>query len=547
MATATVDWHEIATALQSPRLRENERGKLLKLVLSDKNNIQSLIEMVGGPDVLRDAYFADWHHKPHPGPQTELMFTAADEVFYGGARGGGKSMGCLLHFLDHSLTWGRLARGVIFRRRFVDLEDLIRDSWEVYGPLGGRFFAGGGRPSWRLPGGGELRFRYLLRERDAVNYQGQAFTRIYIEEAGTYPTPVALDLLRGCLRSAHGVPCQIVLNANPGGPGHNWLKSRYIDPAPFNTLITEEIEIRPGEKVRWSRVYIPARLSDNPPLDTPQYRASLKLIGPEYLVRAWLDGDWNIVAGGMFDDILSPMRRERIVIEPFPVPENWPVYRALDWGSAKPFSVGWWAVSDGSAVYDGDRLVGKWPAMSLFRVAEWYGTSGNPDNPNEGPRMLAAEVAQGIRKREARMFPGRTVQPGPADSAIFVADGVARSIADELRDPLGDGTNKGVRFIESDKGPGSRKAGWEALRRVLKNSAPEDRNGRPIPAESPGMWIFDTCRHWVRTMTVLPRNTPESGRDTEDVDTDSEDHIADETRYMLTTKRGTVSSEEWRV
>lgn len=545
-ATPTIDWAEIAVALQSPKLSDEDRQQLLKLSFADKKAVQPLIEDLGGADALRESYFSTWHQVPHAGPQTALMFSGADEIFFGGARGGGKSFGFMLHFLDHALTWGRLARGVIFRRQFVDLEDLIRDSWEVFAPLGGKFFAGGGRPSWELPNGAVLRFRYLKRERDAVNYQGQAFTRIYIEEAGTYGTPKALDLLRGCLRSAHGVPCQILLNANPGGAGHNWLKSRYIDPAPPNTMITEEIEIRQGEFVPWSRIFIPAKLADNPPLNTPQYIASLKLAGPKYLVDAWLDGNWDIVAGGMLDDILSPTNRERIIIEPFEIPDQWPIYRALDWGSAKPFSVGWWAISNGAAVYDGDKLVGKWPAKSLFRVAEWYGSSRDPDNPNEGVRLLAADVAKGIKIREKRMFPDRKVLPGPADSAIYVSDGVARSIADEMRDPDGDATNTGVTFVPSDKGAGSRKSGWEALRRVLSNSAPTDDNGKPVLPEKPGMWIFNTCRDWVRTMTVLPRNTPESGLDVEDVDTDSEDHIADETRYMLTTKRPTVSSEEWR-
>jgi hypothetical protein len=538
MATTapSVDWQAIGAALLSPRLTDEERHQLVRLAFADKGDIQPLIEMLGGPDVLRDAYFSDWHFTPHPGPQTALLFTDVDEVLYGGARGGGKSFGFMLHFLDHALTWGRLARGVIFRRQFVDLEDLIRDSWEVFGPLGGKFFAGGGRPSWRLPNGADLRFRYLKRDIDAINYQGQAFTRIYVEEAGTYATPRAIDLLRGCLRSAHGVPCQLLLNANPGGRGHNWLKSRYIDPSPPNTIMEEEIHIRPGETLPWRRIFIPAKLKDNPPLDNAQYIASLKLSGPKWLVDAWLSGSWDIVAGGMFDDILGPEGKERIVILPFDIPEHWPIYRAFDWGSAKPFSVGWWAVSDGTAVYDGDTLVGKWPAKSLFRVAEWYGTSGDPDNPNEGVRMLASNVARGIKIREKQMFPDRPIFPGPADSSIYVSDGVSRSIADEMRDPNGDGSNVGVTFVPSDKGAGSRVSGWEALRRVLTNSL-------DVPPEKPGMWVFNTCRDWVRTMTTLPRDDVNP----EDADSDSEDHIADETRYMHTTKRGTVSSEEWRV
>jgi hypothetical protein len=528
----TIDWESVSQALHSPRLTEREKQEVLQLAFSDKAGVQPLIEALGGPDAIAPVYFSDWIFKPNPGPQTALMFTAADEVFYGGARGGGKSFGFMLHFLDHALAWGRLARGIIFRRRFVDLEDLIRDSWEIFDPLGWKFFAGGGRPSWRSRHGSELRFRYLQKESDAVGYQGQAFTRIYMEEAGTYPSPRAIDLMRGCLRSAYGVPCQLLLNANPGGRGHNWLKTRFVDPAPPNTVIEELLSPPVGEAMRWRRIFIPAKLSDNPPLiqNDPQYVARLMQVGADWLVQAWLEGNWDIIAGGMFDDVLDAEGKRRIVVEPFDIPEDWPIYRALDWGSAKPFSVGWWAVSDGSAAYSKQgSLIGKWPGKTLFRVGEWYGSTRDPDDPNVGLRMLASEVARGIKAREASLFPGRKVRPGPADSSIYVSDGVARSIADELKDPNGDGSNQGVTFVPSDKGSGSRVSGWEAMRRVLKNSL-------EFPPENPGMYVFETCRDWIRTIPTLPRDEVNP----EDVDTDSEDHIADETRYMLTTKRPSI-------
>jgi hypothetical protein len=529
----TTDWRLVATALQSPRLREDEKREVLRLAFSDKRAMQPLVKALG-VDALGSALFSDWHYPPNPGPQTALLLSDADEVFYGGARGGGKSFGFLLDFRHHAEIWGRLARGVIFRRRFVDLEDLIRDSWEIFEPLGWKFFAGGGRPSWRSPDGAELRFRYLQKESDAVGYQGQAFTKIYVEEAGTYGSPRAIDLLRGCLRSAYGVPCQLMINANPGGRGHNWLKTRYIDPAKPNTVIEEMFQPPVGPAMPWRRIFIPAKLSDNPPLrdNDPNYVVRLLQVGAEWLVQAWLDGNWDIVAGGMLDDILDGPGKERVVIPEFEIPEEWRIYRALDWGSAKPFSVGWWALSDGSAVYDGDELIGKWPGKTLFRAAEWYGSKHDPDDPNVGLRMLASEVAEGIKIRERALFPGRQVLPGPADSAIYVSDGVSRSIADELRDPKGDGSNSGVTFVPSDKGAGSRVSGWEALRRVLKNSL-------EFPPEKPGLYVFDRCRDWIRTMPTLPRDEINP----EDVDTESEDHIADETRYMLTTKRPEVSVE----
>lgn len=531
--TPTHEWtlDDLTRAIQSPHLEPEQREELLKLAFATPETGRMLAEVIGY-DEFADVYFSDRVSRPHPGPQTRLMFEDADEILYGGARGGGKSYGFLLHFLEHALTWGHMARGIIFRRRFVDLESLIEDSFRVFGPIGGRFFVGGGRPHWYIPGGGILRFRYLEKEKHAALYQGHAYTWIGIEEAGTYSSYNPIQMLRGCLRSAFGVPVRLLLNANPGGIGHSWLKQRYVDPAPPGQHMIERMEDLAGEVREWRRVFIPAKVTDNPSLmlNDPQYVARLQMIRPEWLRRAWLSGDWNIVpAGGMFDDILSEEGLAKVALAPFDIPAGWRVYRALDWGSAKPFSVGWWAVTDGNDVTTRDGRTLTFPKKTLIRVAEWYGTAGDADNPNKGCGLLAAKVAREIQKRERRMFPDRQVHPGPADTQIYAEEGHERSIADEMRDPDATGKNDGVRWIKANKGPGSRVNGWEALRRVLTNAIEH-------PHEKPGMFVFDTCRHWLRSVPVLPRDS----LDPEDVDSDAEDHIADETRYMLTTTRPTI-------
>jgi hypothetical protein len=520
----------------SPALDVDERSELIKLATSIPSRRRLMAEVLGF-DELADVYFADRPHRPNPGPQTRLMFEDADEIGYGGARGGGKSYGFLMHFAEQALTWGYFARGILFRRRFVDLEDLIEDSHRVYAPLGGVFYAGGGRPYWRLPGGGILRLRYLEKEQHAALYQGHAYTWIGVEEAGTYSSFRPIELLRGCLRSVFGVPCQMLLNFNPGGVGHGWLKSRYIDPAPPGEQIVEHMKVG-GEMREWRRVFIPARLEDNPALEEadPEYRTRLEMVRPEWLRKAWLNGDFNIVpSGGMFDDVLNDAGLLKVVIDPFPIPDNWPVYRALDWGSAKPFSVGWWTVANGEDVELGDGRTLSFARNSLIRIAEWYGTGGDTDSPNEGCRMTAANVAKGILEREKRLKVKAKIKPGPADTQIYAQEGHERTLADEMKDPDGTGANKGVRWKKANKGPGSRVNGWDAMRRVFE-AAIEGR-------EKPGMFIFNTCRDWIRTVPMLPRDTI----DPEDVDTNSEDHIADETRYMLTTKRGKVSEEPWEV
>ena len=152
-------------------------------------------------------------------------------------------------------------------------------------------------------------------------------------------------------------------------------------------------------------------------------------------------------------------------------------------------------------------------------MAEWYGCTGKP---NEGLRMTAAAVAEGILSRE------RTMQikalPGPADSAIY-------AVTDDVS--IGQNMEKaGVKWTPADKRAGSRKNGWELIRGRLEAAA--ENNGKP------GMYVMENCRDFIRTVPPSPRDT----RDPDDIDSEAEDHIADEVRYRcLATKRTATVSE----
>src|SRR5262245_36603866 len=91
--------------------------------------------------------------------------------------------------------------------------------------------------------------------------------------------------------------------------------------------------------VEQDRVFIPSKLRDNKFLG-PEYVANLQMVGNDSLVRAWLEGDWTVIEGAYFEC----WRYEQHVVEPFEVPAHWARFRSMDWGSAKPFSVGWWAI-----------------------------------------------------------------------------------------------------------------------------------------------------------------------------------------------------------
>lgn len=424
---------------------------------------------------------------PQLGPQTWLLSCPVFEAFYGGARGGGKTDGVLGEWVAHAQKHGELAAGLMVRRKRTELVDTIERSKQLYRPLGAVFHETD--KLWRFPNGARLRFAYLENDSDAEAYQGHNYTRVYVEEIGNFPNPAPVMKLMATLRSGAGVPCRFRATGNPGGPGHHWVKARYIDPAPLGMQVIAETFRNPwtGEDVERQRVFIPAKVSDNHYLGG-EYVANLQMQGSPELVRAWLEGDWTVIAGAFFPEFTM----QRHVIEPFTIPDHWMKYRAMDWGSAKPFSVGWYAVSDGEIL----------PRGALVKYREWYGASA----PNVGLKMTAEEVAEGIRAREREeLNAGLCV----LDPAAFAVDG-GPSIAERM-------FARGVMFRRADNKRVAKlgaMGGWDQLRSRLKG-------------EKPGIYFFSTCMDTIRTLPMLQHDESNP----EDVDTEGEDHAADETRY----------------
>jgi len=443
---------------------------------------------------------------PQPGPQAALIKAGTDcfidEVFYGGARGGGKTDGMLGDFGVHEQRHGRLARGIFFRRELKQLDDVIERAKELYAGIADYNEQ---KKTFKFRSGALLRFRQLDRDRDAVKYQGQAFTRVYFEELTNFPTDKPYRKLMACLRSAHGVPCGMRSTGNPGGVGHNWVKRRFITSSPPMQPIVENIAGK-----RWVRVFIPARLEDNPKLYTndPMYEARLHLVGDAQLVKAWLTGNWDITSGGMFDDLWD---YDTHVVRPFDIPSSWLIFRAYDWGDAKPFSVGWWARSDGTG---DDEVVPIVPRNSMFRIAEWYGWNGQP---NEGLGMTASDIARGIVERERVMGIHSRVMAGPGDMPK------SQPGEEPMRSRF---AREGASFTDANKlkAPGSRANGWQKMREMMKAATKQH-------LEDPAIFVFENCTDgFIRTIPTLPRD--DKKRD--DIDTEAEDHCADESRYALT-------------
>jgi len=443
--------------------------------------------------------------KPQEGPQTALLQCPIFEVFYGGARGGGKTESSIGDWLQHANLYGENAIGIFVRRKFKQLAEVIARTKQLFPKLGAKYNEQ--KAEWLMPGGARLKFVYLERDSDAEEYQGHNYTRVYVEEVTNFPSPGPIDKLRATLRSGAGVPVGMRLTGNPGGPGHNWVKKRYIDPDPRGFKIIEEtcdVEIADEiQTVSLSRVFIPSKLGDNMLLlrNDPTYVLRLRQSGSEALVKAWLEGNWDIVDGAYFTELDEHLHgRDGDIIRW--APPATVRFRAFDWGSAKPFSVGWWAIADGTWPRDNPL-----PSGAIFRYREWYGASG----VNKGLGSTADVVAKEILKQEA----GERIRYAVADPAIFIRNG-GPSIAESMAR---------CRWRRADN---KRLAGWEALRqRIVGEQVLQEVEGQEKLVNIPMLYAAHECEDFWRTMSTLQHDE----KNPEDLDTDGEDHIADEVRY----------------
>lgn len=459
-----------------------------------------------------------WDAQPK---QAAFIACPCDDVAFGGARGGGKSDGVIGDWASHEDLYHEHAIGLALRRERTQLIELIERAKQILIPIGHKWHEQD--KYFRGPNGGRLRFAYLENDSDADAYQGHGYTRIYIEEVGTFPAESPVAKLMATLRSGHGVPCQMKSTCNPGGPGHQWVKARYrLDTNPGGMEIYRFEYINPftKKKIEKTRVFIPSKVVDNKYLGD-DYVANLFQVGSENLVKAWLTGDWSVIEGAFFPEWST----EKHVIPPFQIPDSWTRFRSGDWGSARPFSIGWWAVVGDdyehhypqSAVGARDGSIGngmaarRYPRGSLIRYREWYGASA----PNVGLKLTAEAVADGINEREVHDPRGidgdSAISYGVLDPAAFASDG-GPSIAERM-------STRRVFFRRADNARVSARGamgGWDQLRARLVGDG-----------ERPMIYFFSTCKDTIRTLPALQHDTTKA----EDVDTESEDHAPDEIRY----------------
>jgi hypothetical protein len=446
---------------------------------------------------------------PQKGPQEALVACDHPEVFLGGARGGGKTDGVLGKWCLKEKAYGQHFNAVALRRTSVSFADAIERSREIYTPLGGKFNES--KLTWRMPNGGRVAFGYLENIGDAMQFQGRNLTDVWVEEAGQYPTSDPIDRMFGTLRSTHGVPTQLILTGNPGGAGQHWLAARYkLIPFPRAPQFFDR-HMRNGKSHRVA--VIPARISDNQilMLNDPTYIDKLQLVGGPQLVKAWLEGDFSTVEGAFFE----MWSEARHVLRAVPLPTDWMRYRSMDWGTASPSAVGWFAVCQDTWMHPDGMTI---PRGALIMYREWY-TSADPGTSDVGLKLSNPELGKGIVARE-RNDPKLSI--GVLDPSCFAEDG-GRPIAEQINDellkakltPFHKADNKRILSQGDKRGAIS---GWGELRNRLIGV-----DGVPL------IYFFHTCIATIRTLPQLQHDPMRA----EDLDTNSCDHCADMVRYAV--------------
>lgn len=434
---------------------------------------------------------------PQP-KQAAFMARPEYEALYGGAAGGGKSDALVIEALRQ--VGVPHYKGLILRKTFPQLAELIDKSLNYYPRAfpGARYNASA--HTWTFPSGAKILFGSMQYTKDRTRYQGQAYDFIAFDELTHFTWEEYSYLFSRNRPNGPGTRVYIRATANPGGVGHGWVKERFVTASRPMTTIWEDVNWREPDgterRARQSRIFVPSSVFDNPALlrNDPNYVRNLASM-PEAERNALLYGDWDTFSGQVFTEWRNDPehygdKRWTHVIRPFRVPDTWRIWRSFDWGYARPFSVGWYAV-------DHDRR--------MYRIRELYGCT---DTPNTGVKWEPSEVARKIKQIEAEdpNLKGKPVS-GVGDPAIWQSDGTESIGALMERER-----------VYFEKGDHNRISGKMQVHHRLAF----DEEGVPM------LYVFDTCKHFIRTVPNLVYDET----DVEDINTDGEDHIYDELRYV---------------
>ncbi len=476
-----------------------------------------------------------------PQPKQQLLHNIkARQILFGGAAGGGKS---------HALRWDAIMfclqnpgmEAFLFRRTLTELDDNHCRVIETEIPKSLGTYSNAYR-YMQFSNGSFLRFCYCERESDIMKYQGAEIHWLGVDEA-THLSPGQLAFLRtrnrlGRYQSHKGFKDKdflprVVYATNPGGPSHNFLKSIFIDDHEPLKIFNDPTTIDPDnpQDKGWESVFIPSRMSDNKHLDKG-YGGSFSGLSPER-AKALREGDWDVVSGAA----LESLEKRRHMIKPITPPAHWTRWMSMDWGVAVPFSIGWYCMNDDDVTIvdnphldfspENPRRSILVPAGSIIRYAEWYGSTGKP---NQGLRLDSTAVARKIVEME-KARQERPMDYRIADSAMWSqTDGPAPA------ERMFEATSGLIKLRPSVK---DRRANYnEILARLAGNPLLFDDG---TIREHPAFFVTSDCTQFWRTVPVLiiDAHDPDKGPDT-----NQEDHVYDDVSYSLRSRPFLMTPED---
>lgn len=419
--------------------------------------------------------------KPHP-RQEEALRRVEFEVLYGGARGGGKTDAGLVWLTEH--IGNPRYRALVIRKNADDLSDWVDRATRMYSLLGAKVAY---RPAEiTFPSGATIKTGHLKDDQAYTKYQGHEYQRMLIEETTQIPDEKRyLQLLASCRSTVQEIRPQVFCTTNPGGIGHGWVKRRFIDPTPPNSVIWDKTSNR-------TRIYIPAKIDDNPTLLTADpgyvnFLESLKDTDVE-LWKAWRLGDWDTFAGQFFKEF----RRDLHIIKPFIPNSNNIIVGGMDWGRTAPFS---FHLTEITIIND--------EGVKYHRARTFLEVYGTDKTPHEWAEKIKAScTGAGLKIDDITWIQG--------DPAMFTkGQDNSISIADQFkRDDII------IRPASND-----RVGGWENLHNWLSLG----------PDGIPYWQITENCVNLIRTLPELVHDENK----VEDVDTTGEDHAPDDQRYQF--------------
>jgi len=455
-----------------------------------------------------------------------------------GNRGGGKTDVLIMDYAQGvGKGFGPDYKGLLLREATTELGDVISKCRKWLPRIFPSAKYNASKKIWTFEDGETLWLNYARTLEDYDQYHGHEYPWIGWEEITNHVFPTVYLKLMSCNRSANKliVP-KYRSTCNPSGPGHAWVKQRFIDVCEPGKIHREELEFEfpdangemQTQKVEVARTHVQSYMTENKALleADPMYMAKIFSLtqDDEMLRKAWIDGSWDLLIGGFFTDVWD---KDKHILPTFKIPSSWKLRRSFDWGSSRPWSVTYGFEANGEQPEKIEGLdLPYFPVGSVIIVSEIYGWNGTI---NEGDKAESPQIAQRVLRVDNSLMTEYNVRciPGPADTSIWdVRDGT--SIGNTL-------SANGCHWTRAYKGSGSRIAGWAIIRLMLGAAKRGD-------LETPHLYFFPAAMHHIRTLPQMQRDK----RKPEDIDTDLEDHAMDSLRYLLARKLTTMKRRKVR-